>query len=229
MFFKKEKLFIAFLALLVFVCYASMSSYANDNTDNVISSSDFNDNGVVDIPDFLMFVDHFGLSRGNERYEARFDLDGDGTIGISDFLIFVNSFGQKVPAAVVSIPDANLRAIIADSLDKASGAPITQVEMRILTRLEANDSGISDLTGLEFATNLEYLGLVNNKISDISPLSGLTNLTSLDLGSNSISDISVLSSLTNLTRLYLSSNSISDIAPYRPIGSKYGIGHWRWG
>ena len=148
MFFKKEKLFIAFLALLVFVCYASMSSYANDNTDNAISSSDFNDNGVVDLPDFLMFVDHFGLSRGSKGYDARFDLDDDGKIGISDFLIFVNSFGQKVPAVVISIPDANLRAIIADRLDKASGALITEVEMRTLARLEANDSGISDLTGV---------------------------------------------------------------------------------
>ncbi len=84
----------------------------------------------------------------------------------------------------VDIPDASLRAVIADSLGKASGAPITRAEMASLTRLEALNKDISDLTGLEFATNLTSLGLSNNLISDVSPLSGLTNLTRLDLWNN---------------------------------------------
>ena len=33
--------------------------------------------------------------KGDEVYEARYDLDGDGTIGIDDFLIFVNAFGKS--------------------------------------------------------------------------------------------------------------------------------------
>ena len=56
---------------------------------------DFDGDGIVGIPDFLEFVDHFGLSQGDEGYDARFDLDGDGTIGVGDFLIFVDVFGQK--------------------------------------------------------------------------------------------------------------------------------------
>ena len=123
----------------------------------------------------------------------------------------------------VDIPDANLRAAIADSLGKARGAPITREEMASLTRLEALNSNISDLTGLEFATGLTVLDLgyevvdntiVNsNSISDITPLSGLTKLTKLSLSSNNISDISSLSSLTNLTMLDLAYNSISGITP----------------
>ena len=50
---------------------------------------DFDQNGVVDLPDFLLFVEHFGTSRGDETYEDRFDLDGDGAIAFSDFLIFI--------------------------------------------------------------------------------------------------------------------------------------------
>ena len=56
---------------------------------------DFDSDGTVGIPDFLLFVDHFGLTQGDVGYDARYDLDGDGSIGISDFLIFVDAFGQK--------------------------------------------------------------------------------------------------------------------------------------
>ena len=54
----------------------------------------------------------------------------------------------------VNIPDAKLRATIAAELGKASGATITKGKMRTLTSLNAQSAGISDLTGLEFATNL---------------------------------------------------------------------------
>ena len=111
--------------------------------------------------------------------------------------VTVSSGGRT---GIVTIPDANLRAAIETALRKASGAPITQAEMASLTRLEAPDSDISDLTGLEFATNLTRLDLGprrtvygrgvsrdrvgfvrrrsnfanNNEISNLSPLSGLT-------------------------------------------------------
>ena len=132
---------------------------------------DFNGDGVVNFADFLLFGGQFGARQGDGRYEAKYDLDSDGAISFGDFLIFGKSFGKDVStpggggsgngggATTVTIPDANLRAVIADSLDKARGAPITRAEMASLTRLEAPDSDISDLTGLEFATNLMQLNL----------------------------------------------------------------------
>ena len=113
----------------------------------------------------------------------------------------------------VAIPDANLRAVLEEALSKSPNAPITPAEMATLTVIYANDKGIHDLTGLEFATNLIHLRLHDNSISDLSSLSGLPNLTDLDLGGNSISDLSPLSGLTNLTWLNLNQNSISDISP----------------
>ena len=59
-------------------------------------SPDFNGNGIVDIPDFLLFVDVFGLKVGQERYEKKYDLNGNDEIGIPDFLIFVDDFGKVV-------------------------------------------------------------------------------------------------------------------------------------
>ena len=41
------------------------------------------------------------------------------------------------PGTVVQIPDPNLRALIADTLDKSVNAPITVAEMKRLRNLEA--------------------------------------------------------------------------------------------
>ena len=138
---------------------------------------------------------------------------------------------------LVAIPDANLRAVIETELGKTSGASITPAEMATLTSLDAQDMGIRDLTGLEFATNLKDLdlgaewvafrevreklegyvdwrqsGANSNAISNLLPLSGLYRLTSLNLGNNAISDVSALSGLTELTSLDLYGNAISDVS-----------------
>ena len=178
---------------------------------------DFDGDGQVGFSDFLAFADQFGTRQGDGRYEAKYDLDSDGAIGFGDFLIFSSSFGKETGGGgmetQVTIPDANLRAAIETALRKAGGASISRAEMASLTRLEASDSDIRDLTGLEFATGLTSLILADNIISDITPLSGLTNLTSLILSDNVISDITPLSGLTNLTLLILSGNFFSDISP----------------
>ena len=52
--------------------------------------------------------------------------------------------------------------------------------MEGLQRLVARNRGIQDLTGLQFATNLDELILERNKISDISPIAGLIELNRLE-------------------------------------------------
>ena len=113
------------------------------------------------------------------------------------------------------IPDKNLRTAIEEKLGKTAGQPITQAEMTTLMGLNAMAFNISDLTGLQFATQLTSLSLDNNNISDITPLAGLTQLTVLYLDRNNISDITPLAGLTQLTGLDLNrnSNNISDITP----------------
>lgn len=124
----------------------------------------------------------------------------------------------------VAIPDANLRAVIADSLNKESDAEITTADMAMLTRLVAPNAGIGDLTGLEHATSLAHLDLGDarveekransNDISDLAPLSGLTKLRVLDLDrATSVMDISPLAELANLRTLRLGNNAVADIAP----------------
>ena len=186
---------------------------------------DFNGDGMVNLADFLAFAGGFGTRSGDAKFDSRADMDGNGAIDLSDFLAFAEVFGTTCEIAPpVTIPDANLRAVIEDSLGKASGAPITRAEMATLTRLDAPNSGILDLTGLEHAANLTRLGLGwffvegegwvnNNNITDVSALSGITSLTGLDLGGNSISNIEPLSGLINLTGLDVADNSIKNIRP----------------
>lgn len=113
----------------------------------------------------------------------------------------------------VEFPDPNLRTAVQESLDLASGEAITSEMLQTLTQLDAWDREITDLTGLEHATQLKVANLHNNAIRDISPLAALTQLTELSLSYNQISDISPIAGLTQLTELVLYENQISDISP----------------
>ena len=96
-------------------------------------------------------------------------------------------------AQVVEIPDPNLRQAVKGALNLPAGAPITQMDMRQLTELNARDSQITILTGLEYATNLTFLQLLVNRIEDISPLANLTQLKVAHLDHNSIRHLSKIS------------------------------------
>ena len=123
-----------------------------------------------------------------------------------------------LPGAVVHIPDTNLRAVIAEALGKSPNAPITVEEMEGLERLDIGSRNIKDLTGLQFATNLNTLflgdwGKKGNQISDLSPIAGLINLHKLRLDENPISDLSPLKDLKNLTHLVCRDTPVSDLSP----------------
>ena len=124
---------------------------------------------------------------------------------------------EQPPGAVVHIPDPNLRAAIAEALGKSPNAPITVEEMGKLGRLDAQNRGIQDLIGIQFATNLKRLNLRNNQIFDLSPLAVLVLLHELNLSSNAqieqFSDLSPLSGLINLKRLDFDSKNVFDLSP----------------
>ena len=83
----------------------------------------------------------------------------------------------------VTFPGPNLETAIREALNKPEGAIYTS-DLESLTELDVTTKSISDLTGLEYCTNLIALDLWKNQISDISPLAGLTNLQDLGLSYN---------------------------------------------
>lgn len=121
-------------------------------------------------------------------------------------------FGVSAHAeAGISIPDQTLKNTIIETLELSTNV-ITENDMKRLTALETpeNDPAkmIKDLTGLQYAVNLQTLNLDYNKITDLTPLAELTKLESLDIsyndgtssGTDGITDISPLKNLTALKR-----------------------------
>ena len=119
-----------------------------------------------------------------------------------------------ISAQQVEIPDPNLRRAIREALNLPGDAAITQAAMRRLTKLEARDRGITDLSGLEFATNLQHIELPLNPISNLAPLATLVQLHTLYLWRCEITDVMPLANLTQLKYLDLSHNDrIIHISP----------------
>ena len=102
---------------------------------------------------------------------------------------------------VVHIPDAGLAAAIRDHLDYPSGKQITSFDMGRLAYLNASRRGITDLTGLEQAVEIESLDISNNKIKDFTPILALSELRRINIRLNPITDLTQISELTQLTRL----------------------------
>ena len=53
---------------------------------------DFDGNGIVNLADFLLFVEVFNKSSSDVGFDARMDFDGNGNINLADFLAFVGVF-----------------------------------------------------------------------------------------------------------------------------------------
>lgn len=89
----------------------------------------------------------------------------------------------------------------------------TPADMLGLTSLSAHFRGVTDLSGLQYAANLQSLDLALNDIGDISPLSRLSNLQSLVLNNNHIGSLAPVLRLTQLEHLDIHENQVADLAP----------------
>lgn len=119
---------------------------------------------------------------------------------------------------VVHIPDQNLEQAIREEIGISDTIQLTPAHMKMLTRLVAFDLSITNITGLEYAANLQQLDLGNNrKLSDIRPIANLTNLSWLSLARTQVNDLSPLAKLISLRVLYLWSTPVSNLAPLQTL------------
>jgi len=95
----------------------------------------------------------------------------------------------------------------------------TPSDMLALTSLRCCNSGVTSLTGLEYATNLEDLSVMENDITDLAPIAGLVNLRSLNIQDNEITDISALSGLIHLAYLCMEDILAGDLSPLLSMNS----------
>ncbi|HUW62494.1 MAG TPA: leucine-rich repeat domain-containing protein [Candidatus Bathyarchaeia archaeon] len=111
----------------------------------------------------------------------------------------------------VSFPDPGLEAAVREAIGQPVGE-ILDTDLAGLTYLSAFGRNVSDLTGIEYCTDVTNLLLGSNQLVNLEPLSGLTNLQSLTMEDNQISDITPLAGLVNLEYLWLKNNNIGSIA-----------------
>ncbi|MBM9514699.1 leucine-rich repeat domain-containing protein [Desulfogranum marinum] len=111
----------------------------------------------------------------------------------------------------VFFPDQNLETLIRENVNNLTD-PITLKDLdRLPEYLSGRNRGITDLSGIEYCTNIRTLNLPQNNISDLTPISELKNLFIINFSENKIVDINAISELTNLGSINFSENQISDI------------------
>lgn len=105
------------------------------------------------------------------------------------------------------ISNIELKKVIRNQLD-IKRRQITELDMKDLDKLYINDYKITELTGLEYATNLKQLIIYSNSITDFSVLAKLTNLRTLNINLCTKFDINIISELTKLSELNLTWSNI---------------------
>lgn len=119
---------------------------------------------------------------------------------------------------VIRFPDVNLDAALRTTLDREVGS-IRVIDLEGLETFDASEAGITSLSGLEHAMNLERLFLQENNIVDISPLAPLRSLIALNLRDNQVADLTPLETVTALEELDLGINRVTDIRPLAALRS----------
>ncbi len=76
-----------------------------------------------------------------------------------------------------------------------------------------HNSGVKDVSFLQYTPNLKVLIMIDTNVSDITPIGELKDLEYLEIFKNQIKDITPLANLTNLIDLNICFNYISDWTP----------------
>ncbi len=123
---------------------------------------------------------------------------------------------ERDGSTIVRISDSKLKLCINNELGHSGTDDVTVKDMESLTTLNCdNESGynsnkISYLTGLEYATNLSSLSMIDNNVADIRPITKLTKLEELYMASNRVSIVSGIEGMVNLKVLDLSNNFLTN-------------------
>lgn len=167
-------------------------------------SSDFNGDGEVGFPDFIMFAQAFGATSGDAKYDARFDLDSSGDIGFSDFITFAQAFGKPASkvarASKVVGPNLNNNAQIHVQTHTTDSPEEIELTLRL--------SDIANVQGYGLQINydpsvLVFTSATNLHTSQFATGQNVALLTEHTAGTLHLSDVlqSSLNSSTDLAHL----------------------------
>ena len=115
----------------------------------------------------------------------------------------------------LDMPDTGLRVRVAAAIEyqrhyNTRHPKHPMIGFDDLLALNAPDSGIEDLTGLDGATILRTLYLCRNNVTDLAPLTGLPDLQRLTLSYNKVEDPTPLAGMFNLEVIALDGNGLHE-------------------
>ena len=125
---------------------------------------------------------------------------------------------------LITFDDQGLARLIVDNLkynnafngiqyDSYYQPVLTRSNLDKLTTIWSYDDNISNVSGIDELTNLQYLYLEDTSVSDVSPIWNLTKLNNLNISwGGKITSIDGIKSLTQLEYLNLSGQRIKDIS-----------------
>ncbi|MEI3894833.1 MULTISPECIES: leucine-rich repeat domain-containing protein [Bacillus] len=87
------------------------------------------------------------------------------------------------------------------------------LQIKSLKIVDGKNQGITDISGLEYMTNIEELTLDNVELKNVDFISSLRNLKTVNLTSNQIKNIEPLSKLDKLEKIDINGNNVTDIKP----------------
>jgi hypothetical protein len=131
--------------------------------------------------------------------------------------------GCPLQSPLVFFRDPNLEAAVRETLGLRFDF-VARFDLLGLTSLDASERDISDLEGLQFATNLRFLDLSSNPLSNISQLEDLTGLETLILDGTEVFDLDPLAGLLNLQAVSLCDTDVADLTALVLNAASGGLG-----
>lgn len=130
--------------------------------------------------------------------------------GVAAFLLLVSGLA---PAVEVAIPDANFEAALRATTEVPDSGPIQDTDLAAIVNLDAGGYGITNLSGIEYCTELKQLSIGGNSIQSLALLAGLIELDTLSLGNNGdLASLDGIEALVSLDVLNMQNLELEDMS-----------------
>lgn len=195
--------------------------------DDNYSKDNFNENLKPQNDGAYIAINSWGENWGDngvfyisyEDYYVERDLSGIVSAGTTPIIQEITFKDQNL----YNYFKENLKEYVFSFKDDELKLNVSNLALNMIDELNLSNKNISDITGLEYFTNLMYLHLDNNTITDITSLQGMTKLEELYLNNNNITDITPLEGMTKLYELYLDNNNISNLSSLSNMDELYRL------
>ena len=168
------------IVALIGLFFAGQAS-ADSHTD-----PDFNDDGIVNLADYDLFVSHWGTQEGGDNWDAKFDLDGDGVIALGDYDIFVSNWGKTFPVSPSGGGGGSSSPDLIVESPSVSNSTLTTGQSFTLSATVRNQG-----TGASASTTLRYYRSSGTTISPSDTEVGTDAVGSLNASGTSAESISL--------------------------------------